>query len=107
MTIRRAAGLLLTIAIAVSSAQERQTRNVIFVMTDGLRWQDTFRGADPALLDAKRGGVPDPKTLRTDFWRDDEKQRREALLPFLWTVVARDGQIYGKRDRASEAYVTN
>jgi hypothetical protein len=107
MTVRRAAGLLLTIAIAVSSAQERKTRNVIFVMTDGLRWQDTFHGADPALLDTKHGGVPDPKTLKTEFWREDQKQRREVLLPFLWSVVAHDGQIYGNRDQASDAFVTN
>src|SRR5215471_18295221 len=107
MTVRRAAGLLLTIAIAVSSAQEGKTRNVIFVMTDGLRWQDTFHGADPALLVKKNGGVADAKNIKAEFWRDDEKQRRESLLPFLWTVVARDGQVYGNRGLSSDVYVTN
>ncbi len=32
---------------------------------------------------------------------------REALFPFLWGVVAKQGQIYGNRDKASEAFVTN
>src|SRR4051794_3018317 len=104
------AGALLLALFAAShaaAAQDRKTRNVLFVMTDGFRWQETFRGADPALLDAKHGGIRNPKELRRDFWRDDPKQRRQALLPFLWTVVARDGQIYGNRDAGSEAAVTN
>ncbi len=28
-------------------------------------------------------------------------------MPFLWSVVAKDGQIYGNKTRGSEAYVTN
>src|SRR4029453_7756261 len=32
---------------------------------------------------------------------------RQALLPFLWTVVAKEGQIYGNRDAASVAQVEN
>ena len=91
MNLRCVCGLL--IGVLVAGAQEHKTRNIIFVMTDGLRWQDTFRGADPALLDKKHGGVANPNELQTEFWRPDAKARRETLLPFLWTVVARDGQI--------------
>jgi hypothetical protein len=109
---RKFAGLFL-IAFAIAAAPgsaadvDRKTRNVLFVMTDGFRWQDAFHGADPALLDSKHGGVPDPKSLKAEFWRDEEKQRREALLPFLWTVVAREGQVFGDRDLGSDAFVTN
>jgi hypothetical protein len=95
------------LSIAHGLAAEPKTRNIIFVMTDGFRWQDAFRGADPDLLDKKRGGVADPRALRQEFWRADAKARREALLPFFWSVIAREGQIYGNRDLGSDAFVTN
>jgi hypothetical protein len=97
---------LLAAAISMP-AQERKTRNVIFVMTDGFRWQEAVRGADPELMDEKRGSVSDIKSLKSDYWRDTAAERRQALLPFLWTVVQRQGQIYGNRDLKSDAYVTN
>lgn len=83
------------------------TRNVVLVTTDGLRWQEVFRGADPALLNQKDGGVADLDGLRQAFWRENPEASREALLPFLWTTVARRGQIFGNRDRQSFARVTN
>jgi len=98
--------LLGTVA-GFATAQERKTRNVIFVMTDGFRWQETFRGADPELMNKKAGGVGDEKQLRAEFWRDSDDERRQVLLPFIWTVLKRNGQIYGNRDLESDAYVTN
>ena len=83
------------------------TRNVVLVTTDGLRWQEVFRGADDSLLNKKDGGVADPDALRRAFWRETPEARREALLPFLWTTVARQGQIFGNRDKKSLADVTN
>ena len=70
-----------------------KTENVILVMTDGLRWQEVFQGADAALMDPKNHEVA--------------AGHREALLPFLWQVVAKNGQIYGNRTLGSDAYVTN
>ena len=83
------------------------TRNVVLVTTDGLRWQEVFRGADDSLLNKKDGGVADPDALRRAFWRETPEARREALLPFLWTTVARQGQVFGNRDKKSLAHVTN
>ena len=71
------------------------------------RWQDVFRGADPALLNKPAGGVADVEAIRRDFWRETPEARREALMPFLWTVIARHGQLYGNADKASPAKVTN
>lgn len=82
------------------------SENVIFVMTDGLRWQEVFRGANQSLLNQRHDGV-DPAELRRRFWRPTNEQRREALMPFLWSVIARDGQIIGNQDRGSVARVTN
>ena len=94
--------------VAARGAEPRSmTRNVVLVTADGVRWQDVFRGADLALLNQKDGGVADVEALRRDFWRATPEARREALMPFFWNVVARQGQIYGNRDKQSPAKVAN
>jgi hypothetical protein len=83
-----------------------RTRNVILVTIDGMRWQDLFRGADRLLL-SESAGVADLPAMRRQFWRDTPAQRREALMPFVWSVIANQGQLWGNRDLGSDAYVTN
>jgi Type I phosphodiesterase / nucleotide pyrophosphatase len=94
-------------AIAAGEEPRTATRNVVLVTADGLRWQDVFRGADPALLNQPDGGVSDVVAIRREFWRETQEARREALMPFVWTVVARRGQLYGNADKASPAKVAN
>jgi len=89
-----------------------QTRNVLVVMIDGMRWEEVFRGSDPALLAA-----PGPKHLgdakelaalaERKYAGANAQQRRQALMPFLWTEVATKGQIFGNRDLGSDSHVTN
>jgi dienelactone hydrolase len=93
-------------ASLLAAAPARRTENVVLITTDGLRWQEVFSGAEEALL-TKDAGVSDPDALRREFWRDSAAARREALLPFLWTVIAKQGQLYGNADRGSVARVTN
>lgn len=92
---------------AAEPSAQLATRNVVLVTTDGLRWQDVFRGADEALLNKKDGGVADVASLRREFWREEVEARREALMPFFWKTIAREGQIYGNADKGSRARVTN
>ncbi|MGC8760167.1 MAG: alkaline phosphatase family protein [Bryobacteraceae bacterium] len=94
-------------AAAALAQAPRRTENVVLVMTDGLRWQEVFRGADPALMERKPGGVADVGALRKQFWRESAEERRAALLPFFWGVVARQGTVFGDRAAGSEARVTN
>src|SRR6185503_5834363 len=85
-----------------------RTRNVILVVTDGLRWQEVFGGADSAILFGQPRAVGrDSVRLRNQFWKATAQARRAALLPFLWSAVARDGQIFGNRTIGSAAAVTN
>lgn len=91
---------------SASAEQTLKTRNVILVTTDGMRWQDVFRGADPLLL-SESAGVADLPAMRRRFWRETVQQRREALMPFLWSDLVRDGQLWGNRDLGSDASVTN
>ena len=95
------------IAIANGDEPRPATRNVVLVTTDGLRWQEVFRGAEESLLNTPDGGVSDVAALRREFWRETPEARRKALMPFLWTVVARHGQIFGNADKGSSARVLN
>jgi hypothetical protein len=94
-------------ALPGAAAPARKTRNVLFVMTDGLRWQELFGGADAALMNKEHGAVADVDALKREYWRDSPAARREALMPFLWSVVARRGQVFGNRAAGSEVYVAN
>jgi hypothetical protein len=40
-------------------------------------------------LNKKDGGVTDIDSLKREFWRELLEARREAMMPFLWNVVAR------------------
>jgi hypothetical protein len=81
--------------------------NVLIVTLDGFRWQEMFAGYDATLNTKADGGVAKPETLAARFDRPTPEARREALLPFLWTVVAREGQILGDPARRSRVRITN
>src|SRR5256885_8515616 len=95
-------------AARAQPATPPKTRNVVLIVSDGLRWQEIFTGADPLLLNEKNGGIWDKEQdLRREFWRADPDERRRALFPFLWTTVAAGGQIFGNQTKGSIARVTN
>ena len=101
--------LLALLACAPLYAQPPlRTRNVVLIVSDGLRWQEVFTGADPTLLNEANGGIWDKEAdLRREFWREDPGERRRALFPFLWNTVAVRGQIFGNQALGSVARVTN
>jgi hypothetical protein len=89
-----------------------KTENVIVVMMDGMRWQEVFRGADPKLIKSlgpKWLGDPEQMAAQAQrqYWRPSPADRRQALMPFLWSVVATQGQIFGNRELGSDSQVIN
>jgi len=46
-----------------------KTRNVVLIVSDGLRWQEIFSGADPTLLNETNGGTRWPRTGRSSATR--------------------------------------
>lgn len=84
-------------------AAELKTQNVFLIMSDGLRWQELFGGAQKELL----ATVKKSESVQQQFWRESAEERRQALLPFMWTEIARRGQIFGNQPRGSIARVTN
>jgi hypothetical protein len=107
--IRTAAVLFLGVAVSVvpARAQAPARRHVVLIVTDGFRWQELFGGADSALNSVEYGQVEDTAALRRAYLVGDAAANRRALMPFMWSVVARDGQIYGNRNLGSTAAVTN
>ena len=93
---------------SLSAQYQAKTRNVVLVVVDGLRWQEVFTGADPSLLNSESGGIwGKPERIKREFWRDDINERRKTLFPFLWSIVATQGQIIGNQTKGSIACVVN
>jgi hypothetical protein len=92
---------------AGSFAADTKTQNIFLLTADGLRWQEVFRGVEEMPLTKEFGNYGNSNTIRTNFWRETPEARREALFPFLWGTVAKQGQLWGNRDKGSEVRVSN
>jgi hypothetical protein len=93
---------------ATLAAAQLKTQNVVLIVSDGLRWQEMFTGADAALLNSEHGGIWAPQgRLRRDYWNEDAGERRKLLFPFIWGEIAKKGQIFGNQNKGSMARVTN
>ncbi len=90
-----ACAVLFGILAAPASAQT-PPRNVVLVTIDGYRWEELFRGADPALVTDER--------YRARYV--DVADRAQALTPFLLSF-AQSGVLIGNRDQGSCARVAN
>ncbi len=111
MSLQRSRALVLTLLIlgswAPAQAASLKTQNIFLIVSDGLRWQEVFTGAEEALLNKENGGVSDVQATRDKFWWPTPEARRQALLPFLWSEVAREGQLFGNQNKGSVDTVTN
>ena len=101
------AALVAFVALASSPCRLRAAENLVFVTWDGFRWQEMFTGAEERLISKDFGGVSDAAALRKAYWRDTPEARREVLLPFVWGVLAKDGQLFGDPTRKAAARLTN
>jgi hypothetical protein len=103
--------LALIVGCAALSAAPPQQRpavsHVLLVTLDGMRWQEVFGGMQSSLLTKDGGGVTDPKPVAARFDGPSNEARREKLMPFFWTVVAKQGQVFGDPAHGSTARVTN
>jgi hypothetical protein len=109
MRIRLATLLAAAALAAVPAAGQEpapvRAANVVLVTLDGLRWQELFTGADSALL-ADTTTTRD-RTARERYWRATPDERRRALMPFFWSVIAAEGQVFGDRPGGGGMRVTN
>ena len=109
-----AAGIVVALSLcaalcpARAARAQRPSRNVVLIVSDGVRWQDVFTGADSTYITRVGGGAQDTAALRRDFWRPTASERRHTLLPFIWgEVAAQRATIWGNHAEGSDAVVTN
>lgn len=86
-------------------AQQLKTENVILITLDGMRWQEVFSGAELRLITKKF--VSDSAQLKKKFWNESSEKRRALLMPFLWSTLQQQGQLYGNRTLGNKVNVSN
>lgn len=76
----------------------QKAENLIVITTDGLRWQEVFTGMDSAIANNKAFNEGDSNYIFGHYWSNDVPERRKKLMPFLWSTIASNGQLYGNRN---------
>src|ERR1700730_10527776 len=89
--------LIANLCTAQSSSLPARPENIIIITTDGFRWQEVFKGMDSAIANSKKFNQGDSTYLFEKYWSNDENERRKKLLPFFWSTISAQGQLYGNR----------
>jgi len=103
--MKKALSTLFILFSFLSHAQK--TENIIIITTDGFRWQEIFKGMDPAIANDKKFNQGDSTYIYKKYGSPDFKESRQKLMPFLWSEIASKGQIYGNRDLGNKVNVSN
>ena len=96
----------LGMAILSKAQLPAKTKHVFIITTDGFRWQEIFTGADAKLINSTKY-TADTSLTKDMYWDDDPEIRRKKLMPFLWNVIAKKGQLYGNRLLKNKVNVKN
>lgn len=94
------------LSIITTGKAQRATENIVVVTLDGMRWQEIFGGADEALLRNKKY-TKDSAGTSAAYWHPETAERRKRLFPFLWNVVAKQGQLLGNRNYGNKVNNAN
>lgn len=107
---------LLLFIPALSFAAPLKTERVILVTADGLRHQELFNGVDPLLLEkaqdkdkaiADKVGIDTIPQFKKQWVRDTPQASREAIFPFFWGTLAKQGIVLGNIAKGSSVKVLN
>jgi hypothetical protein len=94
-----------TLQVPIHASISAPADYIFVVTTDGLRWQEVFSGADPALIQTL--SPEEQQHTREKYDAATSEQRRARLMPFFWSVLAQNGQIYGNRAYGNNMNVDN
>ena len=97
---------LLALTALLSCNKGGDDPRLVIITYDGLRWQEVYSGADEALID-KLGQDRKIQETKDAYWRETPEERREALLPFIWSYVPQHGYMLGNRNKDSRMQVAN
>ncbi|NCI45384.1 phosphoglyceromutase [Sediminibacterium soli] len=98
--------LLLSFCLVSALCAQEKPKNIFIITIDGFRWQELFNGADPELVN-NTAFVNDTALLKELYDDSTAELRRQKLLPFFWSVIARKGQLTGNRAYGNRVNVSN
>lgn len=102
--------LLLSCLLTLCSASlfsQKKIENLILVTTDGLRWQEVFKGVDTSLASNKRFNEHDSLLIYQKYSAKSAEESRSRIFPFLWNELAAKGRLYGNRDKGTKVNNAN
>lgn len=98
--------ILFSILFGLFAQAQQKTQNVVIVTLDGLRWQEVFGGLDQTLVN-NTIYTREPEKIKASFGGETQIESRRKLFPFLWNVMAQNGQLRGNRNEGSKMNVAN
>jgi len=96
----------LFLLLKIPSEAQTHTENVVLITLDGMRWQEVFQGANEDIISSRKY-VKDRKQTKDLFWDKDPALRRAKLMPFIWSTVVSEGQMYGNRRLGNRVDLAN
>src|SRR6478752_2098639 len=106
--MRRVLMILLTLIVLhqVGYTQSK-IENIIIVTTDGFRWQEVFGGMDSAIANNEKFHKGDSSEIFEKYWAESPTERRKKLMPFLWSTIEKNGQLFGNRNFHNKVDIAN
>lgn len=96
-----------TISVYAQKTNKQSAPNLIIVTTDGLRWQEVFKGIDDTIANNRNFFKQDCLYIKNKYNATTIEERRKKILPFFWNTIASEGLIYGNRDKKNNVDVAN
>lgn len=100
--------LFLLVALSCCSLLKAQqvAENLVLVTLDGLRWQELFGGAVDSMM-TNPELTKDKDEVMAAFSADNPAAARQKLMPWMWSTMVKEGQLYGNRWLGSKVNCTN
>jgi len=98
--------IFFSMLIGLFAQAQSKNQNIVIVTLDGLRWQEVFGGLDQTLV-SNNNYTREPEEIKALFGGETTTESRQKLFPFLWNVMAQNGQLHGNRNEGSKVNVSN
>lgn len=76
---------------------QQKIENIIIITSDGLRWQEVFKGLDNEIAQSKKYNQGSEDYIKKTFGGETPEESRKKIFPFLWQLFPQSGQLYGNR----------
>ncbi|MFT6808809.1 MAG: hypothetical protein ACJA01_002040 [Saprospiraceae bacterium] len=97
---------LLLLSLSTSILGQSKTENVFLITLDGLRWEELFGGAVDSMM-LSEDLTKETEEVLLNFGSSNPIEGREKLMPFFWSTIAKEGQLYGNRWVGNKVNCTN